>query len=112
MPMLRDRNVGLSVAVATSLRVVARNPRGMLTWFVLVAGGLVLGSLPFFMGLAVVLPVLGHATWHLYQRAVEPAAGLRPSYVAQQRAPRYAAQFPASLFARETAAEARPTRTP
>ena len=108
MPMLLDRRVGLSVAVATSLRVVAHNPRTMLTWFVVVAGGLVLGSIPFFMGLAVVLPVLGHATWHLYQRAVAPATGERPVFVARERAPRYGAQFPASLFARETSAAAPP----
>jgi uncharacterized membrane protein len=102
MPMLLDRRVGLATAVATSLRVVSHNPRTMLTWFVVVAGCLAIGSIPLFMGLVVVLPVLGHATWHLYQRAVEPATGLRPAFVQPERAPRYGAQFPASLFARET----------
>ncbi|RTL64370.1 MAG: DUF2189 domain-containing protein [Hyphomicrobiales bacterium] len=101
MPMLLDRHVSLATAVGTSLRVVAHNPRLMLSWFFIVAGSLVLGSLPFFMGLPVVLPILGHSTWHLYQRAVQPAEGVRPIYVAPQRAERFGAQFPASLFAGE-----------
>ena len=42
----------------------------MLVWGMIVTAGLVLGSIPFFVGLAVTMPVLGHATWHLYQRAV------------------------------------------
>lgn len=101
MPMLLDRHVGPATAVATSLRVVVYNPSLMLAWFVIVAGLLALGSVPFFMGLPVVLPMLGHATWHLYQRAVEPARGVRPVYVAPQRAQRFGAQFPVSLFAGE-----------
>lgn len=102
MPMLLDRHVGMATAVATSLRVVAANPLVMLTWFAFVAGALVVGSIPFFMGLAVVLPVLGHATWHLYQRAVEPARGVRPAPSATERPVRYGAQFPISLFAGES----------
>jgi uncharacterized membrane protein len=69
-PLLLDRNVGLRVAVTTSTRVAAENPRTVLTWGAIVAGGLVLGSLPLFLGLIFVMPVLGHATWHLYRRAV------------------------------------------
>jgi len=69
-PMLIDRPVGVGVAVATSLRAVAANPVPMAAWGVIVAGGLVLGSIPAFLGLIVVLPVLGHATWHLYRRVV------------------------------------------
>lgn len=101
MPMLLDRNVGVATAIATSLRVVAHNPSLMLAWFIVVAGSLALGSIPFFMGLPIVLPVLGHATWHLYQRAVEPAKGVRPIYVEPQRSQRFGAQFPVSLFAGE-----------
>ncbi len=74
-PLLLDRNVGLRVAVVTSVRVTAENPRTVLTWGAIVAGGLVLGSLPLFLGLIVVVPVLGHATWHLYRRAVVAPAG-------------------------------------
>jgi uncharacterized membrane protein len=69
-PMLLDRNVGLDVAVGTSIRAVRANPRAMAAWGLIVAGGLVIGSIPCFIGLAVVLPVLGHATWHLYRRVV------------------------------------------
>ncbi len=69
-PLLLDRNVGVAQAVATSVQVVRVNPRAMAAWGVVIAGGLVLGSIPFFVGLIFVLPVLGHATWHLYRRAV------------------------------------------
>lgn len=69
-PLLLDRNVGLYTAVETSVRAVAANPGPMAAWGLIVAGGLVLGSLPLFLGLIVVMPVLGHATWHLYRRVV------------------------------------------
>lgn len=70
-PMLLDRpQAGLGRAVATSWRAVALNPLPMAAWGLIVAGFLVLGSLPLFIGLAVVLPVLGHATWHLYRLVV------------------------------------------
>ena len=69
-PLLLDRNVGLDVAVGTSVRAVLANPGTMAVWGLIVACGLVIGSLPFLLGLAVVLPVLGHATWHLYRRVV------------------------------------------
>lgn len=70
IPMLLDRNVGTAVAIATSVRAVLDNPVPMLLWGLIVAVGLVLGSIPFFIGLCVVLPVLGHATWHLYRHVV------------------------------------------
>ena len=68
--MLLDRNVSIGTAVQTSIRAVLRNPITMGIWGFIVAGALVLGALPFFVGLAFVLPVLGHATWHLYRKAV------------------------------------------
>jgi uncharacterized membrane protein len=71
-PLLLDRGVGLDTAVATSVHAVLANPGPMALWGLLVAAGLVIGSIPFFLGLAVVLPVLGHATWHLYRRLVLP----------------------------------------
>ena len=71
-PMLVDRDVGFVTAVQTSVRAVAANPVTMGIWAFIVASGLLIGSLPFFVGLAVVLPVLGHATWHLYRKIVEP----------------------------------------
>lgn len=69
-PLLLDRSVGVPVAIATSVALFGQNPRITLTWGAIVAGGLVLGALPALVGLIVVLPILGHATWHLYRRAV------------------------------------------
>jgi uncharacterized membrane protein len=69
-PLLLDRDTGVNVAVSTSLRVIAANPRVMAIWGAIIVAGLVIGSIPILLGLAVVLPVLGHATWHLYRRAV------------------------------------------
>jgi uncharacterized membrane protein len=71
-PLLIDRPVRLSTAVATSVRAVIANPAGMALWGLVVAGGLVLGSIPVLLGLIVVMPVLGHATWHLYRKVVAP----------------------------------------
>jgi uncharacterized membrane protein len=97
-PLLLDRDVGAAVAVLTSIRVVAENPLTMALWGLIVAALLVIGSIPFFLGLTVVMPVLGHATWHLYRRAVEPAAERHPDYEPRERPRRYAADFPAALF--------------
>ncbi|MDX2222195.1 MAG: DUF2189 domain-containing protein [Rhodospirillaceae bacterium] len=69
-PMLLDRNVSLARAVQTSVRVVAKNPVTMAGWGVMVAVGLFVGALPLLVGLAVVIPVLAHATWHIYRKAV------------------------------------------
>jgi uncharacterized membrane protein len=70
-PMLLDRNVGVMTAVDTSVRAVLANPVTMAMWGFIVAGILLIGTLPLFVGLAVSLPVLGHATWHLYRKVVE-----------------------------------------
>ena len=69
-PLLLDRKVSVATAVTTSLRAVWTNPIPMVLWGLIVVVGLVVGSLPFFIGLAVVMPVLGHATWHLYRKVV------------------------------------------
>ena len=69
-PMLIDRNVGPVAAVATSVRAVLANPVTMLLWGLIVAAVLLLGCLPLFIGLAAALPILGHATWHLYRKVV------------------------------------------
>lgn len=70
-PLLLDRKVSPIVAIATSLRAVAVNPVAMAAWGLIVAALLVIGSLPLFVGLAIVVPILGHATWHLYRKVVE-----------------------------------------
>jgi uncharacterized membrane protein len=69
-PLLLDRDVSLGVAVWTSIRVVEANPRAMAVWGLIVAGSLVIGSIPMLIGLIIVMPVLGHATWHLYRKLV------------------------------------------
>ncbi|MFM9848082.1 MAG: DUF2189 domain-containing protein [Hyphomicrobiaceae bacterium] len=97
-PLLLDRNVGAAVAITTSVRAVLLNPTTMALWGLIVAFGLVIGSLPFFLGLAFVMPVLGHATWHLYRKVVVPDLSPRPEYHPQPKALRDPADFPASLF--------------
>lgn len=69
-PLLLDRPVGLPAAVITSVRVAALNPRPIAAWGLIVAGSLAIGIIPLFLGLIIVLPVLGHGTWHLYRRVV------------------------------------------
>jgi uncharacterized membrane protein len=100
-PLLLDRDVGAVEAVLTSVRAVAANPLTMAAWGMIVAGLLLIGSLPLFLGLAVVVPVLGHSTWHLYRKVVEPDLNPRQELPRPPTRRRYAAQFPASLFAGE-----------
>jgi len=69
-PLLLDRDVGVLTALETSLRAVASNPGTMILWGLIVAALLVIGTIPLFVGLAVIVPVLGHATWHLYRKLV------------------------------------------
>lgn len=69
-PMAVDKVVDPGVALRTSFHAVSENPRAVISWGLRVALLLVLGSIPLFIGLAVVLPVLGYATWHLYTRMV------------------------------------------
>ncbi len=70
-PLLLDRDVTAVTAATTSVRAVIANPVTMVMWGFMVAAALLIGALPFFVGLAVVLPVLGHSTWHLYRKIVE-----------------------------------------
>lgn len=72
-PLLLDRDTGAGVAVVTSFRAVVKNPVAMAIWGVVVATALAAGFLAFFVGLALVIPVLGHATWHLYREVIAPA---------------------------------------
>ncbi len=69
-PMLVDKDVGPVNAALTSIRAVLTNAGPMALWGFIVAALLFLGALPFFIGLAVVMPVLGHATWHLYRKMI------------------------------------------
>ena len=69
-PLLLDRRVGVVRAVTASVDLTRKNPRTVATWGLIVAVALAVGSIPMFLGLIVVLPILGHATWHLYRRAI------------------------------------------
>jgi uncharacterized membrane protein len=69
-PLLLDRDTGLDTAIGTSFRAVLANPGPMALWGLIVAAGLLAGSALVFVGLMVVIPVLGHATWHLYRKLI------------------------------------------
>lgn len=72
MPMLLDRETNFVSAMITSVRVVTENPVVMLSWAAIISLTMVLSLVPAFLGLIFTLPILGHTTWHLYQRAVAP----------------------------------------
>jgi len=97
-PLLLDRDVGAAGALLTSIRAVAKNPLIMAAWGAIVAAMLLIGSLPFFIGLTIVLPILGHATWHLYRKLVVADGSPAPTYRSEERVRRPAADFPAALF--------------
>jgi len=71
-PLLLDRQVSAVTAVKISIKTVTSNPLMMALWGLIVVALLAAGSILFLIGLTVVLPVLGHATWHLYRKLVEP----------------------------------------
>lgn len=69
-PLLMDRDIDVVTAMITSVQTVLASPGPMIAWGVMVVALLTIGCAPAFLGLLVVLPILGHATWHLYRRAV------------------------------------------
>jgi uncharacterized membrane protein len=69
-PLLLDRQVGVDVAIRTSVRAAITNPGPIALWGLIIAAGLVIGSIPVFVGLIIILPILGHSTWHLYRKMV------------------------------------------
>ncbi|MFZ2102211.1 MAG: DUF2189 domain-containing protein [Oricola sp.] len=77
-PFMVDRPVGPGTAIRTSARAVATNPGAMAAWGAIVAAALVIGSLPALLGLVIVIPLLGHSTWHLYRRLVPQESPVRP----------------------------------
>jgi uncharacterized membrane protein len=70
VPLLLDRDLGLWIAIKTSLKAVSANFGTMVVWAMIIAGSLVLGSIPALVGLIVVVPILGHASWRLYRKVV------------------------------------------
>jgi len=97
-PLLLDRDVGAATALLTSIRAVVYNPLTMALWGLIVGALLVVGSIPFFIGLTIVMPILGHATWHLYRKVVEPQGSPPPTIPPHEKEQRYAADFPVVLF--------------
>ncbi|HEY0329219.1 MAG TPA: DUF2189 domain-containing protein [Rhodopseudomonas sp.] len=91
-PLLLERDVDFVTAMVTSVRAVVTSPGPMIGWAATIVLLLAISALPYFLGLLVTLPVLGHATWHLYRRIVEPEAAA----IAPEQAP--------DLVAREVAA--------
>jgi uncharacterized membrane protein len=73
-PLLLDRDVDFVTAMITSVRAVVTSPLPMIGWAAIIVVLLIVSALPYFLGLLVTLPVLGHATWHLYRRIVAPVA--------------------------------------
>ncbi len=69
-PLLLDRHIGVMAALTTSVRAVMANPGPMAAWGLIVAAALVVGAIPLMLGYAIVIPVLGHATWHLYRKLI------------------------------------------
>ena len=69
-PLLLDRDASAPVAIVTSFKAIAKNPLTMLAWAAFIVVALIVGSLPALVGLVIVLPVLGHASWHLYRKIV------------------------------------------
>jgi len=72
-PLLLDRNVGMGAAIQASLKAVATNPGVMAFWGAIIAGSLILGSIPALAGLMLVMPLFGHASWRLYRKVVADA---------------------------------------
>jgi uncharacterized membrane protein len=74
-PLLLDRDVDFVTAMITSVRAVVTSPLPMIGWAAIIVLLLAVSAMPWFLGLIVTLPVLGHATWHLYRRIIAPLAG-------------------------------------
>jgi uncharacterized membrane protein len=73
-PLLLDRDVDFVTAMVTSVRAVVTSPVPMIGWAAVIVVLLAVSAIPYFLGLVVTLPVLGHATWHLYRRIIAPVA--------------------------------------
>lgn len=71
-PLLLDRDVDFVTAMITSVRAVVTSPLPMIGWAALIVVLLAVSAMPYFLGLIVTLPVLGHTTWHLYRRIIAP----------------------------------------
>ncbi len=75
-PLLADRDIDFVTALTTSVRAVLANPGAMLAWAVVIGMGLAVSFATLFVGLIVILPILGHTTWHLYRRLIALPQGI------------------------------------
>jgi uncharacterized membrane protein len=80
-PLLLEREVDFVTAMVTSVRAVVTSPGPMIGWAATIVLLLGISALPYFLGLVLTLPILGHATWHLYRRLVVPVAAEMPEMV-------------------------------
>ena len=71
LAMILDRKADLATAVVTSINAVLRNRKVMLVWAAMILGGIVISVITGLLGLIVIFPILGHATWHAYQETVD-----------------------------------------
>lgn len=78
-PLLLDREVDFVTAMVTSVRSVVMNPIPLIGWAAVIVVLMIVSAIPYFLGLLVTLPVLGHASWHLYRRIIAPLPDSRPS---------------------------------
>ncbi|MEM7178521.1 MAG: DUF2189 domain-containing protein [Pseudomonadota bacterium] len=74
VPMLLDRDIDVVSAMITSVRLVLANTEAMLVWGLIIAVSVALAMLPLFLGMLIVFPLLGHTSWHVYRKGIEPAA--------------------------------------
>jgi uncharacterized membrane protein len=74
LPMLLDRRADGVTAVVTSINAVLRNKAAMAIWIALIVTAIAIGFATAFVGLAVTMPVIGHATWHAYREAIDASA--------------------------------------
>ena len=79
LPMIMDRNVDMVTAVITSANAVLRNKNAMLVWAIIIFLSVVLSFATLFFGFLVLLPVIGHATWHAYQETIDASQWPRHS---------------------------------
>jgi uncharacterized membrane protein len=84
-PMLYHRDTDFITAMVTSVRLVEKNPITMIAWALFIGFIVVLSVLTAFLGLLVLLPIIGHSTWHLYRLSVEPVRASLPAEIAKPR---------------------------
>ena len=108
-PLLLDRDVDFVTAMITSVRAVVTSPVPMIGWAAVIVVLLIVSALPYFLGLLVTLPVLGHATWHLYRRIVAPVTSVTSHSQARDEGARHPkpvfSQMPSSVVMSQSASE-------